>query len=221
MDTDPDKREAALLARLEAEREQRLAEKIEAGEIVKVPLYIVTGSKAELRVQVEAAKTAKLKELHDIGDQREVVFRVDTVVTGVVQHGEAADPASVPSAPSFSSREDVGVRSPLPPPAPRAPDVVVKDEVVREDDPPPVEFYVYVTIRNPDDDGSDVGQIQEGYFSVEAGEVVVTDHVHKHIGSRRLGRDEDPAKLARELLRKKQPSDFNTRRIDYPDMGLA
>jgi hypothetical protein len=35
---DIDKREAELLARLEAEREQRLAEKIAAGEIIRMSL---------------------------------------------------------------------------------------------------------------------------------------------------------------------------------------
>ena len=37
-DIDPDKREAALLARLEADREQRLAEKIGNCELVSVTL---------------------------------------------------------------------------------------------------------------------------------------------------------------------------------------
>ena len=87
---DHDKREAELLARLEAEREQRLAEKIAAGEIVSVPLFIVAGSETEARAQVEQAKADKLAELRAAGDQREVVFTVELVVTGVVRHGEAA-----------------------------------------------------------------------------------------------------------------------------------
>ena len=67
----------ATLARLEAEREQRLAERIEAGEVVRVPLYIVAGSEAEARAKVEGAKADKLAELRAAGDQREVVFDVD------------------------------------------------------------------------------------------------------------------------------------------------
>ena len=96
---DIDKREAELLARLEAEREQRLAEKIAAGEIVSVPLCIVAGSESEARAKVERAKADKLAELRAAGDQREVMFDVELVVTGVVRPGETADPASVPSAP--------------------------------------------------------------------------------------------------------------------------
>ena len=80
----------ATLARLEAEREQRLAERIEAGEVVRVPLYIVAGSEAEARDQVEQAKADKLSELRAAGDQREVVFSVTLVKTGVRRHGEAA-----------------------------------------------------------------------------------------------------------------------------------
>ena len=63
MEDNIDKREAELLARLEAEREQRLAEKIAAGEIVSVPLCIVGGSEASARAQVEQAKADKLTEL--------------------------------------------------------------------------------------------------------------------------------------------------------------
>ena len=101
MEDNIDKREAELLARLEAEREQRLAEKIAAGEIVSVPLFIVGGSETSARAQVEQAKADKLKELHDVGDRREVVFAVNVVITGVVQHGEARDPERAPSAPGL------------------------------------------------------------------------------------------------------------------------
>ena len=59
-------------------RERRLAEKIEAGEIVSVPLFIVAGSESEARAKVEQAKADKLAELRAAGDQREVVFDRDT-----------------------------------------------------------------------------------------------------------------------------------------------
>jgi len=39
----PEQIEAAI-ARIKAEKERRLAEKVEAGEIVSVPLFIVAGS---------------------------------------------------------------------------------------------------------------------------------------------------------------------------------
>ena len=50
-DIDHNKLDAAL-ERLEAERERRLAEKIEAGEIIEVPLWVVAGSQAGACAQV-------------------------------------------------------------------------------------------------------------------------------------------------------------------------
>ena len=79
-----------------------------------MPLFVVAGSESEARARVEQAKADKLAELRAAGDQREVVFAVELVVTGVVRPGETADPASVPSAPTFSSREDAAIRPPLP-----------------------------------------------------------------------------------------------------------
>ena len=71
------------------------------------------GPNPEARAKVEQAKADKLAELRAAGDQREVVFTVELVVTGVVRPGETADPASVPSAPTFSSREDAAIRPPM------------------------------------------------------------------------------------------------------------
>ena len=122
---DIDKREAELLARLEAEREQRLAEKIAAGEIVSVPLCIVAGSESEARARVEQAKADKLAELRAAGDQREVMFTVELIVTGVCRHGEATVSGEPwkPTAPPY-----------LPGPARR--DEVVEEEAVREEPRP-------------------------------------------------------------------------------------
>jgi hypothetical protein len=159
-----DQREAELLARLEAEREQRFAEKIAAGEIVSVPIMVVAGSEASARAQVEQAKADKLKELHDVGDQREVVFAVNVVITGVVQHGEARDPERAPTAPGFASGEDAPIRPPLPSPrSPAPPANEVVEEEAREE-PPLVETPISVQIRACRDD-DDPGEIAEGYFS--------------------------------------------------------
>ena len=109
----------ATLARLEAEREQRLAERIEAGEVVRVPLYIVAGSEAEARAKVEGAKADKLAELRAAGETREVVFDVTTVATGVCRPGEATETEPwKPTAPPY-----------LPGPVDVAPPI--EEEVVR------------------------------------------------------------------------------------------
>jgi hypothetical protein len=218
---DIDKREAELLARLEAEREQRLAKKVANGELVEIKLFIVAGSQSEARAQVEEAKADKLAEMRDAGDQREVVFDVTIAVTGVLRPGEAADPAKVPSAPSFLSSEDRPIRPPMAArPAPSA-EVVVKDEV-REAPAPVVESYVQVQVRRCRDD-DDPGEIAEGWFSVDdAGQVMVTNANGKYVGSRAMLEGEDARVVAKQLLREKTPEaeGFN-RRLSYPNAGLA
>jgi hypothetical protein len=217
---DTDQREAELLARLEAEREQRLAEKIAAGEIVSMPIFVVAGSETEACGKVEEAKTDKLAELRAAGDQREVVFAVTMAITGVVRPGETADPASVPSAPTFSSREDAPIRPLLPPP-PHAPDEVVEEEAREEPQPPVIETYICVQTRACHDD-DDPGEIAEGWFSIDGKVLTVTDANGKYVGSRAMLEGEDARVAAKQLLRgkKAQEEEFN-RRLSYPNMGLA
>jgi hypothetical protein len=218
MEDNIDKREAELLARLEAEREQRLAEKIAAGEIVSVPLCIVAGSETEARAQVEQAKADKLAELRAAGDRREVKFDVVLVVTGVVRPGETADRTSVPSAPSFFSPEDVPIRPSLP--SPRAPDEVVEEEA-EEPQPPIIETYVQVQTRACRDD-NDPGEISEAWFSVTDGQLTLTTENGKYIGSCTLPKDADARVVAKRLLREKTPeSESFSRPLSYPNAGLA
>ena len=83
-------------------REQRLAEKIAAGEIVSVPLFIVAGSETAARAQVEQAKADKLAELRAAGDQREVVFAVNAGRSPAsCSTAKPRDPARAPTAPAF------------------------------------------------------------------------------------------------------------------------
>jgi hypothetical protein len=215
---DIDTREAELLARLEAEREQRVAEKIAAGEIVSVPLYIVAGSESEARTKVEAAKAAKLAELHDGGDRREVVFATNVAITGVLRPGEAADPGTVPTAPSFASPEDARPLLPSSPPAPRAPDEVAEE--VREAPEPVIETYIAVQIGRCED--GDVGQIEEGWYSVAANNVLtVTNSTGGHVGSAPL-KGQHARVVAKRLLRDKLgPEEAFNRRLAYPDTGLT
>jgi hypothetical protein len=51
----PEQTEAAI-ARIRAEKERRAAERIEAGEIVSIQLFIVAGSETEAHGKVEQAK---------------------------------------------------------------------------------------------------------------------------------------------------------------------
>jgi hypothetical protein len=78
---------------------------------------------------------------------------------------------------------------------------------------------VRVTIRNGDED--DPGQIAEAYYTIEDGLLVLRDADDKHITSRALLKGEDPAVLAKSLLREaEEPNDFQ-RQIRYPKLGFA
>jgi hypothetical protein len=207
MDIDHDKLDAAL-ERLEAERERRLADRIEAGEVVSVPLCIVAGSESEASARVEEAKADKLAELRAAGDQREVKFTVELIVTGVLRPGEATETEPWKPTPSL--------------PAPVAADEVALEEAVREEPQPPIiETYISVQTRACHDD-DDAGEIAEGWFSIDAGQVTVTDANGKYVGSRAMLEGEDARVVAKQLLRgKKAPEEEFNRPLSYPNAGLA
>jgi hypothetical protein len=130
----PEQIEAAI-ARIEAEKERRLVEKVEAGEIVSVPLFIVAGTEPEARAKVEGAKADKLAELRAAGDLREVKFTVELIVTGVCKHGEAtvSEPWK-PMSPPY-----------LPGPARR--DAVVEEEAREAPQPPVIESCARLAVQ--------------------------------------------------------------------------
>ena len=166
-----------------------------------------------------------MAELRAAGDQREVVFTVELIVTGVLRRGEAADSGRVPTAPTFSSREDAAIRPLLPsppPPRPHAPDEVVEEEAREEPQPPVFETYICVQTRACDFDG-DPGEIAESWFSINDGVVTVTDVQGREIGGRAMLSGEDARAVAKQLLREKKPPEsenFN-RPLSYPNAGLA
>ena len=85
--------------------------------------------------------------------------------------------------------------------------------------PPPEPTYVRVIISNGGED--DPGQIAEAYYTIEDGLLMLRDADDRHITSRALLKDEDPAAVARSLLREaEEPKDF-ARPIRYPKLGLA
>ena len=208
-DIDHNKLDAAL-ERLEAERERRLAEKIDAGEIIEVPLWIVAGSQAGACAQVEQAKADKLAELRAAGETREVVFEVTTVATGVCKHGEATETKPwKPTAPPFLPR-------------PQRDEVVdVVEDEVREAPAPVIETYLQVQVRQCQDD-DDPGQVAEGWYSIDGKVLTVADANGKYVGSRTMLEGEDARVVAKQLLREKSPEaeSFN-RRLSYPNAGLA
>jgi hypothetical protein len=208
MDAPTDKLRAAL-EHLEAVQAQRLAERIELGELVSVPLFIVAASEAEARAKIEETKADKLEELRAAGETREVVFDVTTIATGVARPGEATGPAWKPTAPPYLPRS-----SSVAPPN--------EEEVIREAPAPVIETYVQVQTRQCHGDG-DAGEISEGWYSIDGRVVTVTDANGKYVGSRAMIAGEDARVVAKQLLReKKQPESENFNRpLSYPNAGLA
>jgi hypothetical protein len=76
MSTDPEKL-AAALEQLEAEKQRRVAAKIEAGEAVRVLLSTVKTQ------DIEAVRARKLAELRSAGELREIIFDETIIDTGV------------------------------------------------------------------------------------------------------------------------------------------
>ena len=66
-----------------------------------------------------------------------------------------------------------------------------------------------VVVSNGNEDG-DPGAIVEAWYTIEDGAVVLRDHDDKHLTSRALLKAEDPAVLAKSLLREaEEPKSFN------------
>jgi hypothetical protein len=196
----------AALEQLEAEKERRLQAKIDSGEVVSVQTTVVVGPDES----IEDAKARALARHPVSDDGRTVHHEFFFVFTGVPRdpdHGSGKEENSSPQAETSAPSE--GPSHPSDEPAASGPLIPCSQPT-----------YVRVTIRNGDDDG-DPGAIAEAYYTVEDGAVILRDADDKHITSRALLKGEDPAPLARILLREaEEPKDFQGP-IRYPKLGLA
>jgi hypothetical protein len=223
-DIDPE-RALAALTQLEAERERRLQEKIEAGEVVRVPLVIECGvyEEADAVWEAEAAERAKARASVAHGDKT-IIYDITYIYTGVPRPWD--EPSDDRYAACVNAGEGVTSESPPldcepPPGATELPagDQFENDEAASESIHEASPVYVFITIRHGDD--GDPGEIREGMYHVSGGSVVLTDLDGRQITSRKLLDGKDPAKLARELLRETAPSDDFNRPIAYPRCGVA
>jgi hypothetical protein len=199
-DTDPAKLEAAL-TQLENERERRLQARVDSGEVVVVrsPVIVGPGEDADQALAKRPTTTPDGRAIHYDG--------ITVVVTGVPRRDP--DEPDEPS-PQVQPDSKVGaLSSPAEEPAAGRP--LIPDQ--------PTPTYVRVTVSNGGAD--DPGAISEAWFTIEDGAVVLRDADDKHITSRALLPGQDPAAVARALLREaEEPKDFN-RPIHYPKLGLA
>jgi hypothetical protein len=202
-DTDPDKLEAAL-EQLEAEQARRLQAKIDSGEIASILTPVVVG-----RDEDEEEAKARAIAKHPAPDDGRPVHRDFFYVFTGVPRGDPDEPS--PQLQTASSEEGRSHPSSTEVEAASGPSIPHSQ---------PTPIYVRVTIRNGDDAG-DPGAIAEAYYTIEDGLVVLRDADDKHITSRAMLKGEDPAVLARSLLREAEaPKDFN-RPIHYPKLGFA
>jgi hypothetical protein len=202
MDDDIDHdRAAAILEQLEAEKARRIQAKIDAGECVVQTITVVLHPDED-----EEEATARAVARHPAPDDgREVHREFFYVSTGVPRrHPDFGKPQVQ------TVSEEGTASSPVSEPAGSGTPFTCSQ---------PTPKYVRTTISNGTD--SDPGQIAEAYYTVEDGHVVLRDADEKHITSRAMLKGEDPATVARALLREaEKPKDFN-RPIQYPKLGLA
>jgi hypothetical protein len=198
------------LTALETEKARRLQAKIDAGEVVVRSVGIAVSADDDDEEEEDAVEKA-LASLPALDpDGRPYHNDLTIVVTGVPRspdHGNWKEACS----PQVQASEEGASDNP---PSPAAGSGVLTLCA------PSQPTYVRVTIRNGDDEG-DAGQISEALWSVEDACVVLTDLEGRHLTSRALLKTDDPAAVARSLLRERErPNDFN-RPLHYPKMGLA
>jgi hypothetical protein len=196
MDIDRDKALAAL-AQLESEKARRLQEKVDSGEAV-------LWSGAPIVVSLCDEEDARASLPTTTSDGRPIYYNGD-VVTAVV--------TPIPRKPEYSTVQTASPEEGLTRPS----------DGVEAASGPSISCsrptYIFVTTRAAT--SADPGVIAEAWFIVEDGAVVLRDADDKHFGGRALLKDEDPATVARSLLREQEaPKDFQ-RQIHYQKLGLA
>jgi hypothetical protein len=194
----------AALEQLETEKERRLQAKIDSGELVVQTVTVVCGRDED----AEAATARALANLPtSTSDGRAVHHDLQVIVTGVPR-----DPDFGQWGPQAQTASSERAAHPFEEPAGSGAAIL---SALSQ----PTPTYVRVIIRNGDD--GDPGQIAEAYYTIEDGLLVLRDADDKHITSRALLKGDDPAVLAKSLLREAEaPKDFN-RPISYPKLGLA
>jgi hypothetical protein len=202
-------KEAAALARLEAERVRRISEKIEKGEAVRMPVLFVGA-----RESIKAVRARTLAAMRAAGEKREIVSCDEPIITGVPRAGrEPADYSppisSEPPAPSIFDRRS----------APGAPSFAVSEpqpmarsEVVTNMS---TSFHRIWTQTEQPSDSNPGGAIAEGQYRIVNGNLEVTDLQGRLLGTQPINPGDDAEAAARAVLRKKRSSGFYAP-IPYP-----
>jgi hypothetical protein len=207
---DPDKLEAAL-EQLEGEKERRLQARVDSGEVVRQTVEVVVGARDE---DTEAATARALANLPtSTSDGRAIHYDLQVIVTGVPRRDPDYGNNEETSSPQVQTISEERNLSNL------SEETAGSGGAILSPPSQPTPVYVRVVVSNGGED--DPGAIVEAHYIVEDGCVVLTDLAGKHMASRMLLKNDDPAVLARSLLREREAStDFN-QPIRYPGLGLA
>jgi hypothetical protein len=209
MDADPDKLEAAL-DQLEIEKARRLQARVDSGEVVRQTVEVVVG-------RGEDGEEAKARALANLPtatpDGRPIHHDLFVIVTGVPRRDPDYGNNEETSSPQVQTISEERNLSNL------SEETAGSGGAILSPPSQPTPVYVRVVVSNGGED--DPGAIVEAWYVIEAGLLVLRDADDKHIASRALLPNEDPATVARALLREaEEPKDFN-RPISYPKLGLA
>jgi hypothetical protein len=202
-------KEAAALERLEQERARRTAEKVQAGEAVRLPPLIVGAPES-----IDAVRTATLAALRAAGERRKILYDIDdecveVIITGVPRAGREPDSYSPPNVPLTPTPSICEGRS-----APRHPVSEPRDQgqptAQKQIETPRAENpmrRVRTQVERPSRTNPG-GAIAEGLYRVEGDTVEVTDMDGRLVGRAPIKTGDDPEVTARKILREKRASDF-------------
>jgi hypothetical protein len=187
-------KEKLALEQLEAEKQRRVAAKIEAGDAVRVLLSAVATQ------DLDAVRERKLAELRAAGERREIIWDEIVIDTGVPR---SADTYRNTNNYTNNSYRNNALKNDAPasdgPPAYREPGVVAQAGPMQEES---AMCRVRTQLEGPSD-RYPAGHVAEGWFSVSNGVIHVEDLEGRVLGQHVLRPGEDAEATARKILRQK------------------
>jgi len=189
----------AELEQLVADRERRIAEKIENGTAIRGSVGRVIG-------------VADNKHAAPARDEkgREIFYEVDTIITSVPRSGRDTPGLPMQASNAQSAEDDLKpdytshlkkTYAKPPPPRPKPP-----AEAVKPPEPGPIQTQV----RAPSQDGKDPGEVISGWYDIQVGQngqqqIVVWERSGgAPVGRAAYNPGDDPKVIARRLLREKK-----------------
>ncbi|PWT79338.1 MAG: hypothetical protein C5B58_13655 [Acidobacteria bacterium] len=202
---------AALRQAVQAQRQRLVEEKIEKGEVVSVPpRSLIVRDPARAQDAIEEYKSGEEAKLRAAGETRSIHFGpIDVITTGVPRDGpywvpmlrpeERVSFKDEPALPRVLTDEDryayVRPVENLPPPRSQPTPEPATDEA---------RHSIRCTVRLPDPEKDDPGQIIEGSYSLSDGVLRIFDDTGRLLGTDTLQPGDDAVHAARKILKEKR-----------------